>query len=197
MARPTCWPWLPHHHCLQASSATRPRHLNWTAPLSRNASRLKSFPISRLTASRRRLCPRHHSRLRLAREPQGSGLSLARESSREQTVRLGKEGTHVNQSLPGRDRTRSEISARTSRLSAGVRSQGVGTGRAGEVRVTKGPGRDAPGECTEANVRRQSPQADEALREPRPFVVGCTDAGGGSRGWCVWSPGDNGPASDR
>ena len=137
------------------------------------------------------------TRLWRAREPQGSGLSLSRESSREQTVRLGKEGTDVNQSLPGRDRTRSEISARTPRWSAGVCSQGGGTGRSGEASVAKGPGRDAPGECTEANVRRQSPQADEALREPRPFVAGCTDAGCGSQGWCVWSPGENGPVSDR
>ena len=103
----------------------------------------------------------------------------------------------MSQSLPGRDRARPEISARTPRLSAGVCSQGGGTGWSGEVSVSKGPGRDTPGECTEANVRRQSPQADEALRLPKPFVVGRTDAGGDSRGWCVWSPGDNGPVSDR
>ena len=31
VARPTCWPWLTCHHCLQASSATRPRHLRMSA----------------------------------------------------------------------------------------------------------------------------------------------------------------------
>ena len=57
---------------------------------------------------------------RLVREPQGSGLSFTREIIREQTVRFGKEGTRVSLSLPGRDCTRPEISARTLRPSAGV-----------------------------------------------------------------------------
>jgi hypothetical protein len=103
----------------------------------------------------------------------------------------------MSRNLPERVRTRSEISARTSRQSAGVRSQGGVTGKSGEDAVAKGPGRDAPGDCTSASEARQSPLSDEALGLPEPFVDGVADAGDEPRGWCVWPPGDKGPESDR
>ena len=62
-----------------------------------------------------------------------------------------------------RVRARTELSARTLQISAGVCSQLSATGSAGEGGGTKGPGRETSGDGTSAGMVRQTPPLEEAL----------------------------------
>ena len=56
VARPTCWPWKPHYHCLQASSATQMSSLKVDDSLSRLSRRPGKAEVSqdRVVASARK-----------------------------------------------------------------------------------------------------------------------------------------------